>query len=206
MIFAVLLFKDFETLDVFGPVEIIGQLPQRYEMQFYSSEGGLVRSSQGVEVHTNPLDRLEREKDYILFLPGGRGTREKALDANYLRRIFSLAQGAESVLTVCTGSALLAATGFLKGKKATSNKKAFEWARSQDTEVLWQGKARWVRDGKVYTSSGVSAGMDMALAFIADREGVAAAEEISAYIEYSWNADPDDDPFALPDPQKLNRQ
>jgi transcriptional regulator GlxA family with amidase domain len=99
------------------------------------------------------------------------------------------------VLTVCTGSALLARTGLLSGRRATSNKRAFDWVVEQDRGVLWKRKARWIRDDKYYTSSGVSAGIDMTLGFVGDRHGTETAERISKGIEYLWNRDSGYDPF-----------
>ena len=61
----------------------------------------------------------------------------------------------------------------------------------------WQRSTRWVTDGKFYTSSGVTAGMDMTLGFIADSLDMDKAYQIAAYIEYVWNPDPGDDPFAV---------
>ena len=75
-----------------------------------------------------------------------------------------LADASALVTTVCTGSALLARTGRLDGIAATSNKAAFAWVMEQGPKVDWKPEARWVEDGKFMTSSGVSAGMDMALA------------------------------------------
>ena len=68
---------------------------------------------------------------------------------------------------------------------------------SVDMEVYWIKKARWVTDGKYYTSSGVSAGMDMALGFVADQFGLDKAKEIAQRIEYIWNSDWDNDIFAI---------
>ena len=67
---------------------------------------------------------------------------------------------------MCTGSALLAKAGLLDGIRATTNKRAFAWARSQSDKVIWEKEARWVEDDKFFASSGVSAGMDMSLAVI----------------------------------------
>lgn len=78
----------------------------------------------------------------------------------------------------------------------TSNKKAFARVQSVGAQVEWQAVARWVRDGKFYTSSGVSAGMDMALGFVADRYGRALAGEIAVHVEYAWQDDAGRDPFA----------
>ncbi len=197
--FIIVLFEGFETLDVFGPVEILGALPEKYELGFYSVAGGLVSSTQNVRVDTTSLESLQAElqDDYFLFLPGGMGTRKEVEDVSFIEAIARLARDAKTVLTVCTGSALLAKTGLLKNLKATSNKRAFEWVASVAQDVKWVGKARWVRDGKFYTSSGVSAGMDMTLGFIADTEGTEAAENIARNIEYIWNKDSEQDPFAV---------
>jgi len=84
----------------------------------------------------------------------------------------------------------------LDGKNATSNKKAFEWVKSINSNVNWIKKARWVVDGKYYTSSGVSAGMDMTLGFIRDCFDEQTAIEIANHIEYIWNSDCSKDLFA----------
>lgn len=86
----------------------------------------------------------------------------------------------------------------LKGRKATSNKNFFSLAVQQDTSVDWQGKARWVEDGKYITSSGVSAGTDMALGLIASLYGKEQAALLAHSLEYEWNSDPTNDPFAIP--------
>ncbi len=77
----------------------------------------------------------------------------------------------------------------MDGKRATSNKKAFHWAMSCSDKVDWIQEARWVVDGNCYTSSGVSAGIDMSLGFMADRYGRETALEIADSIEYIWNED-----------------
>ena len=100
-------------------------------------------------------------------------------------------------MTVCTGTALLARTGLLDGKNATSNKRAFEWVMGQGPEVIWIKKARWVVDGKYYTASGVSAGIDMTLGFLKDQYGQIFAEDIAFKIEYTWHQDKDNDPFCI---------
>lgn len=106
---------------------------------------------------------------------------------SFLKKLFDLAQDAEYVLSICTGSALLAKAGVLNGIKATSNKKAFDWVVSVSDKIQWCRQARWVRDGKIYTSAGVSAGMDMSLGFIGDLYGMEQAEQIAQDIEYIWN-------------------
>lgn len=72
---------------------------------------------------------------------------------------------------------------------------AFDWVVKQDKEVHWVRKARWVNDGKYYTCSGISAGIDMAFGFIRDIMGMDVADKISKGMEYIWNNDKDNDPF-----------
>lgn len=100
-------------------------------------------------------------------------------------------------MTVCTGSGLLAKTGLLDHKKATSNKKAFEWASAQSEWVKWNKKARWTKDDKYYTSAGVSAGMDLSLAILEEIHGKEFAELTAFEIEYKWEREEMDDVFYL---------
>jgi transcriptional regulator GlxA family with amidase domain len=84
----------------------------------------------------------------------------------------------------------------LRGIKATSNKLAFDWVRGSDDDARWIRRARWVSDGKFYTSSGVSAGIDVTLGFVRDIHGAETAREICKYVEYIWNQDSTSDSFA----------
>ncbi|GAA0080419.1 DJ-1/PfpI family protein [Clostridium sporogenes] len=191
----VLLFDKFETLDVFGPVEILGSIPDIFKLNFISPEGGIVESSQNVRVDTN-LYTNENDIEKILLVPGGIGTREKIDDNNFINFIENISNQSKYIISICTGSALLAKTGILNKKKATTNKCAFKWVTEQGKDVLWVKESRWVKDGNIYTSSGVSAGMDMTLGFIADIIGKTKALEISQRIEYFWNEDSKYDPFS----------
>lgn len=189
----IVLFDDFETLDVFGPAEIFGRSPH-YTLNYCSLSGGVITSSQGAQIITTVF---EPEKTVLMLVPGGQGTRRLVSDEGMLAALRTAAQHAQWCLSVCTGSALLAAAGVLDGRRATSNKRAWQWVTSLSAQVNWVKKARWCADGRFYTSSGVSAGTDMALAFIADRHGETAAEEIAQHIEYRWHNDAGDDPFAV---------
>ena len=186
------LFDDFETLDLMGPVEFLAALPN-VEMNYVSLAGGLISSRQGFQINTKILEDLPLNS--ILLLPGGQGVRKMVEDKVFLTRLERAIQQADLVLSVCTGAAFLAQLGQLKGRLATSNKRAWSWVTSFDSEVRWQRQARWVVDGKFYTSSGVSAGMDMTLGFIADFWGQSLAEELAQKAEYSWHRESDQDPF-----------
>jgi transcriptional regulator GlxA family with amidase domain len=189
-----ILYNGFETLDVFGPIEVLGRLPEHFNPLFYSLTGGIITSSQNVPVMTRPLSELKSTR-YILFIPGGIGATELVNDDGFIATLRSLAGNAEFIITVCTGSILLSRTGILDGRRATSNKRVFAWTKTAPG-VNWIKKARWVKDGTIYTSSGVSAGTDMALGFVSDLLGHPAAKQVSTEMEYEWNEDSGNDPFS----------
>ena len=192
---AIVLFDEFETLDVFGPVSVLGKLSHKCAIRLWSADGQMVRSVHGVEVNSESFPSDPDELHFVL-IPGGNGTRALTQDHDFLTAIKTLCSRATYVLSVCTGSAVVAATGIMDGRRATSNKRALQWVCNRAPGVQWVGNARWVVDGKFYTSSGVSAGIDMALAFVRDTEGQEVAEEFARGMEYLWNSDPDNDPFA----------
>lgn len=190
-----LLFENFETLDAFGPVEVLGRMKEHFTVRLYSAAGGTVTSAQGVPVCTEPLPEGALAAG-VLLIPGGIGTRELVKDESFIARLKALAQGAEYVLTVCTGSILFSKTGLLDGRRATSNKRVFAWTGIESPGVRWIKKARWIREGTIYTSSGISAGIDMTLGFIADLLGYEAARRQADEIEFDWKEDPSWDPFS----------
>ena len=192
--FNVILFDNFETLDVFGPVEVIGKLPKYYAIEYYSVQGGVVAGGQNVQIITLPLSELK--SNGVLLVPGGIGTRVLTDDTAFIQELKRLSESAEYVLSVCTGAALLAKTGLLDGRRATTNKMAWSFVTAHGKDILWDKSARWVKDSKYYTSAGVSAGIDMTLGYIADIHGTDTARNITKYIEYAWNEDDKDDKFA----------
>ncbi|MEX0283797.1 MAG: DJ-1/PfpI family protein [Paracoccaceae bacterium] len=193
---AAVLFPEFEMLDLYGPLEMFSFFRDDFEIRTVASTAGPVFASGGPA--TVAQDAMADGRDYdILLVPGGRGTRYVDSDAEVLGWLARQTEQAERVTSVCTGSLLLAKAGVLNGRRATTNKLAFDWVADQISGVDWQRSARWVRDGKFYTSSGVSAGMDMALALIADLLGEEAAEQASMWAEYVRNPDPGNDPFEI---------
>ncbi len=190
----VLLFDNFETLDVFGPVEILGRLTDLYAIHFYSLTGGLIGNRHGVSVDTEKLAAISNGTG-IFLIPGGYGTRIEVNNVTLIDTIRQISRLSKYVFTVCTGSSLLAKTGLLDGKNATSNKIAFDWVVTTGEKVNWIRRARWVADGKYYTSSGVSAGMDMTLGFLNDIHGNEFAKNIANQIEFDWQEDKEQDNF-----------
>ena len=191
----VVLFEGFELLDVFGPLEMFGLAADHFEIRLISETGGVVASRQGPKSVCDDSFQSAPAID-VLLVPGGIGTRHEVNNPVLLDWLNERSQLAELVSSVCTGSALLAKAGVLDGLRATSNKLAFAWASAQSEKVQWQQQARWVEDGKVFSSSGVSAGIDMALAVIAKLVSEQAAEDAANFAEYTWQRDADCDPFA----------
>jgi putative intracellular protease/amidase len=191
----IVLFEGYETLDVFGPVEMWARLPD-YEVVLVSQNGGLVKSAQGIETLTTYSFATAPQFD-ILMVPGGDGTRTEVNNPAMLAFVRQQDRGSTWTTSVCTGSAVLAKAGILDGRNATSNKAAFTWAKSQSAKVLWHGRARWVIDGKYITSSGVSAGTDMALGLVEKLYGRPMVERTTRITEYVWDSRSDNDPFAV---------
>ena len=172
-----------------------GTAEEYFDIRMISENGEAVGSRQG------PISMVEHSfadaTNYdILLVPGGLGTRREVNNQSMLSWLKSKAEKAEYITSVCTGSALLAKAGVLDGIQATTNKAAYDWATSQNSAVIWKKQARWIEDGKFFTSSGVSAGMDMSLALIEKLLGQESAEKIAIWAEYDWHRDPSWDPFA----------
>jgi transcriptional regulator GlxA family with amidase domain len=191
----IVLFSGFELLDVFGPVEMFGNLTGVVEVTMVAEQAGAVRSAQGPSVLAEHGFGDCPHLDLIL-VPGGIGTRDAIDSSAMLAWLRERGAAAEIVMTVCTGSALLARTGLLDGRRATTNKMWFQWVTEQGPQVHWVKEARWVEDGKFVTSSGVSAGMDMALAVIARLAGPETSKNLAVAAEYEWHQDATWDPFA----------
>lgn len=189
-----ILYPDFELLDLYGPLEMFGTIGEELEIVTVATEPGLVASAQGPSTLAEhgfgdcpPLD--------LILLPGGIGTLAALRDETLLAFLGGRSASARITMSVCSGSAILARAGLLDGRRATSNKMFFSLATSQSDKVDWVEEARWVEDGAFVTSSGVSAGIDMALAVIEKLFGGERAEGIAVLTEYEWHRDPSWDPF-----------
>ena len=195
VIFGVLLYRGFETLDAHGPIDLWGKVNE-YTIVTVAEIAGAVTSAQGTKTVADYGFQDCPQLD-VLLVPGGMGTLVELHNEALLGFIRTQHQKTKLTTSVCSGSWLLAKAGVLDGKKATSNKKYFREATRISEKVTWVPDARWVEDGKLVTSSGVSAGMDMALHVIRRLKGQAEAEKVASWAEYLWNRDPEDDPFAV---------
>jgi len=191
----VILFPGFELLDVFGPVEMFGNMTGVVDVKMVAQHKGPVVSAQGTSVLADfgfeDCPHLD-----MLLVPGGIGTRDGIDNPVLINWLTRRVADADIAMTVCTGTALLARAGVLDGRRATTNKMVFQWVTEQGPKVQWVKEARWVEDGKFVTSSGVSAGIDMALAVIARLSGEQMSETLAVATEYDWHRDSTWDPFA----------
>ena len=190
-----LFYPQFELLDIYGPLEMFGCLGEALEIVSVAEQPGPVASAQGPRTLADTGFDDCPDLDLIV-IPGGIGTLASLANERLLEFLRVRCPRAEVTMSVCTGSALLAKAGLLDGLRATTNKQFFALARSQSDAVSWVEAARWVDAGAYVTSSGVSAGMDMALAVIERLYGRERATSISELTEYERHEDPDDDPFA----------
>lgn len=191
----VLLFPGFELLDVCGPLEVFGKLPETFDIILVAEKPGLVKSAQNVSIEAKHDLNLILSVD-LMLIPGGIGTRVEVNNQTILRWIQEMIKKTEIILSVCTGAALLAKAGALDNHRATSNKLAFHWVVEQGPHVIWIKKARWVDDDNVITSSGVAAGIDMSLYVIQKLCGQSVAKKVAYEMEYIWNEDESHDVFA----------
>ncbi|KAG0046470.1 hypothetical protein BGZ83_008360 [Gryganskiella cystojenkinii] len=192
-----LVFDGMDLLDIMGPMRIFGEESNKLdiEINFISDTLDPVRSSQ--QVQFTPHFTLDNApKIDLFFIPGGIGTRQYTDHNKLIEKIKQRVNEATWVMTVCTGAGVLAKTGLVDGYNMTTNKAVFEWPMTQGPKVNWIKKARWVQDGKVVSSSGVSAGIDAALYIVQELVSKETAEEVAKHIEYTWHRDADDDPFA----------
>lgn len=224
----VVLFPGFQITDAFGP----------YDTFYFANNVMRLRGLPGMSVclladtdeaissmpHNNPgafgaevvpSYRFTDAPDDIdvLLVPGGQGVRAVETSQAAVDFIKSRYPTLKYLLTVCTGAVLAARSGVLDGRRATSNKRSFDWVCyssatlcsngsnevkqvvSQSDKVNWVREARWVIDGNIYTSSGVSAGIDMAFGFVRDVFGEEIANVAAHNMEYMPNKDANFDPF-----------
>ncbi len=169
----VLVFPAFQLLDAAGPMsafEIAGRYrPGAYEVETLSRDGGLVRASGGVVIGSRPFDPAERLD--TLLLSGGEGTRGPAICATTLDYVRAAAASSRRIASVCSGAYILAEAGLLDGRRATTHWQRTDHFRRTYPKVKLEADRIFVRDGPVWTSAGITAGIDLALALIGEDLG-----------------------------------
>ncbi len=191
----VLLFPGFELLDAAGPLEVWGNLKNRVTIVTLAPEKGPVTSSQGITLIADHTLTDTPSLD-LLLVPGGFGVRKLLKDPATLNWLKTTATRTPLTMSVCNGASLLAATGLLDGRPATTNKAYWTQATKPGPKVNWIRQARWVDAGSIVTSSGVTAGIDMTLHIVSRLYGLPTAQAAANEIEHTWHQDPKNDPFA----------
>lgn len=184
----VLLFHDVEELDAIGPWEVLSfwarTYPQDgYEVATLSRDGGPVTCAKGLTVQSGHSFADAPPWDVLLH-PGGAGTRPLLDDGEHLEWVREQRAVVPLMASVCTGSLVYAAAGLLTGCAATTHWRALDRLAELDPSVTVRGDERFVDDGAVITSAGVSAGIDMALHLVARLSSVERAREVRRFVEY----------------------
>jgi transcriptional regulator GlxA family with amidase domain len=181
----VLIFPQAEELDFVGPWEMLTmwkQIPGGPEQCLIVAQSmEPVICANGLSINPHVSFDTCPALDYLLT-PGGQGTRTEVNNATLVEFVRRQARGCKAMLSVCTGSFILHAAGLLSGKRATTHWGSLDRLRALgDVKVVEQ---RFVQDGSIWTSAGVSAGIDLTLAFIAQVAGEDAAGRVQFGAEY----------------------
>ncbi|ROO24091.1 DJ-1/PfpI family protein [Salinisphaera japonica] len=179
-----LVFDDLEELDLLGAWELFGVWADfndgPSERLLIGEHAGPVRCAKGLQLLAD-VSLADGGALDVLIVPGGWGTRAAALRPAITDFVAHQARQAD-VLAVCTGAFVLAAAGLLSGRSATTHFASLDRLRALgDVDVL---EARYVQAGSIWTSAGISAGMDMTLAYIAHKSGDTRAGDIQRWAEY----------------------
>jgi transcriptional regulator GlxA family with amidase domain len=183
----IVVFDDAEELDVVGPFDVLtawaARSALRPEVVTFSADGAGVRCAKGLRLLPD-TSRDEVGPLHVLVHPGGQGTRPLAHDPEHLAWVREQRTTTALMTSVCTGALVYAAAGLLAGRPVTTHWAAFDELVRLDPSVLVDTEARFVDDGDVVTSAGVSAGIDMALHLVARLDSVAAARDVRRQIQY----------------------
>jgi transcriptional regulator GlxA family with amidase domain len=189
---AILLFDDMRALDFIGPFEVFSIASELnaykpFRMMTVAAEKRVIVARNGLSINpehainSNPMAE-------IVIIPGGIGTKQAMLDESVIAWVQAVATQAEYVLSVCTGARILAKAGLLDGLRATTHHEALESLRELAPKADWQEtdwlETRFIDNGKVITSGGVSAGIDMSLHVVSKLLGRDKARATADYMEY----------------------
>ena len=179
---AILLFEGVQIIDFTGPYEIFGQA--RYEVYTVSKKGKMINTAMNMKVQPTYNFGNAPQPD-ILVIPGGNvgaSSRDKAT-ISWIKKI---ERGTEHLMSVCNGAFILAETNLLEGKTATTFYAQIPQLRKNYPKTKVVSDQRFVDNGKVITSAGLSAGIEAALHVVAKEKGLGAAQRIALHIEYLW--------------------
>ncbi len=187
---AILLFDDAEVLDFCGPFEVFSVAsrqtdPLAFNVFTVAEKMDAITARNGLSV--NPDHSLaDCPKPDVFLVPGGMGTRKEINNGPLIEWITRSADDAELVLSFCTGALLLGKAGLLDGLDATTHHIAFDRLREIVPRTTVHEDRRFVDNGKVITSAGIAAGIDMSLHVVGRLLGADAAAETARHMEYPW--------------------
>lgn len=179
-----LLFENFEELDIVGPWELLcmwRDYKNGPNCFTFSEDGRTIKGKKGLTFLPD-YDLESAPEIDILVIPGGRGIRQAAQNMKFIHLIQNHNSHNKPILGICTGVKLLYDAGVLKGKTGTTHHLA--WGDYEGITDFTLVKKRYVKDGNIWTSAGVSAGMDMSLAYIASTAGDETAGAVQYLTEY----------------------
>lgn len=193
----VVLFDDVDTLDFSGPLEVLAITGQRATgpvpftvTTVAERKAPPITTRSGLSITPYYSYKNAPQAD-ILIIPGGLGARHERRNKATLDFINEQAQHAELVFSVCTGALLLGATGLLDGLSATTHHAALDELSETAPLCTIVRDRRYVDNGQVITSAGITAGIDTALYVVQRLLGVETARETAAHMEYRWQPEPD---------------
>jgi transcriptional regulator GlxA family with amidase domain len=203
----VLGFEGTQLLDVAGPVqtfasanEIVkeagGAVP--YRIIIVSRRGGEIRTSAGLLLLTRPLGALRRERIDTLIVPGGPGVHEALKDKRTLDWVRNQLARVRRMTSVCTGAFLLAESGLLQGRRVTTHWKSCGRLQERYAGIHVERDPIYVNDGKIWTSAGVTAGIDLSLALIEADLGRALAMRVARHLVVFLNRPGGQSQFSAP--------
>jgi transcriptional regulator GlxA family with amidase domain len=191
----IILFEDVEVLDFCGPLEVFSvtrlneekrrEEPSPFKVLLVAEKTNPVITTGGMKVIPDYTFESCPKLD-ILVVPGGWGIRKELNNQAMLDWLRSRAAKVETLSSVCTGSILLGFAGLLDGLHATTHWDALDWMRDSFPSVNVEYDKRVVEDGKVFTSAGISAGIDMALKIVARQYGEKIACATAKRMEYPY--------------------
>jgi transcriptional regulator GlxA family with amidase domain len=185
------IFDDVEVLDFCGPFEVFSVAnhftdPPSFRVLTVAEkvEPIVTRGGLGVNPHHTLPDCPRPD---ILLIPGGQGTRKEMHNPTLISWIQKVAASAELILSVCTGSLLLATAGLLEGLEATTHHLAIDLLRQTAPKTTVQADRRFVDNGRIICSAGIAAGIDMSLHVVGRLLGQEVAQKTARRTEYPWN-------------------
>ncbi len=176
-------YPDIVLLDLAGPLQVLASARQPgtgkpgYETAIISREGGRIPTDTVVSIETEPMDNWVQGQIHTLIVVGGDGANAAMQDAQFIQRVAELSARSQRVCSVCSGALILAATGILDGRRATTHWEDCSHLARDFPNVQVEVDPIYVKDGHIWTSAGITAGTDMALAIVAEDLGQDAALE-----------------------------